>query len=381
MFIRDIPVPAFYWDIWVQSSFGWCALLFVVLAMRYSHLQWPRFEKDLLAYAVLGPVAMYLAGPAKLHSVANNWSFVIVPIAVVFEGFLVREAWRTRTIVAALLAAVWALIIMASIHDGLIHRDKLAFDSFYFVSYVMVLLSFVVGWLLTNRFIQALNEAERLNVELEHRVARKHAELTQNFQRLQEMEREKAIAEERRRIMNDMHDGVGSQLIAAVQLVEANDVPRAEIASELRECLDSLRLTVDSLEETEGDLLTVLGNFRYRLESRLRKQGVILDWQVREVPKFARLTPQNVLHILRILQEAFTNIIKHARATTITVQTGVAQDHVLIRVSDNGCGFMSARQGRGLASMHRRALALGANLDISPSQTGTTLSLLIPQFA
>ncbi len=220
MFVRDIPVDAFYWDIWVQSSFGWCALLFIVLAMRYSGQRWPRFETVLLAYAALGPVAMYAGGPDRLHAVASNWSFVIVPVAIFFEAFLIREAWRQRTAVSALLATVWALMIIASVHDGLVHRDKLAFDSFYLVSYVMILLSVVMGWILTNRFVQALNAAEQLNVELEDRVAQKHAELEQHYERLQEMERASAIAEERQRMMSEMHDGIGSQLIATLDLVE-----------------------------------------------------------------------------------------------------------------------------------------------------------------
>ena len=90
MFVRDIPVSTFYWDIWVQSSFGWCALLFIVLAMRYSAWRWPRFEALLLAYAALGPILMHAAGPETVHAVANNWSFVIVPVAMFFEGFLIR---------------------------------------------------------------------------------------------------------------------------------------------------------------------------------------------------------------------------------------------------------------------------------------------------
>ena len=378
MFVRDIPLPAFYWDIWVQSSFGWCALLFIVLAMRYSGLRRPRFELLLLAYAVAGPVLMYLAGPVKLNTVASNWSFVIVPIAIVFEGFLILQAMRRRTAISALLAAVWALIILASVHDGLVHRDKLAFDSIYFVSYAMILLSFVMGWILTNRFVTALKDAEKLNLELEQRVADKHAELEQNFKRLQEMERESAMAAERRRIMSEMHDGLGSQLIATLHLVEQGDAPKAEIAAELREVLDSLRMTIDSLEPSENDLLTVLGNLRYRLEGRLKKQGIALDWQVRDVPSLASLAPQNVLHILRILQEAFTNILKHARARSIAVQTGFTGDQVFIRISDDGCGFADARPGRGLVSMRKRAQALGAKLDITPSPAGTTLTLHLP---
>jgi signal transduction histidine kinase len=378
MFVRDIPVSAFHWDIWVQSSFGWCALLFIVLAMRYSGLRWPRFEKALLLYAIAGPVLMYLAGPVGLHATASNWSFLIVPVAIFFEGFLVREAMRQRTVVSALLAAVWALIILASIHDGLVHRDKLQFDSFYLVSYAMILLSFVMGWILTDRFVTALTAAEKLNLELERRVAQKHAELEQHFKRLREMERETAMTAERRRITSEMHDGLGSQLISALHLVEQTDAPKVEIAAELREALDTLRLTIDSLEPTDNDLLTLLGNVRYRLEGRLKRQGIALDWRVHDLPPLDSLTPQNVLHILRILQEAFTNVLKHARARRIGVETGIVGQEVFIRISDDGCGFAGGRQGRGLANMKMRAQALGGRLDIQPSSAGTTLILHLP---
>jgi signal transduction histidine kinase len=382
MFVRDIPMGTFHWDIWVQSSFGWCALLFIVLAMRYSGRRWPGFEAALLAYAALGPIAMYAGGPERLHAVASNWSFVIVPVAVFFEAFLVREAWRQRTVISVLLATVWAMIIAASVHDGLVHRDRLAFDSFYLVSYVMIFLSVVMGWILTNRFVQALNAAEDLNVELEARVAQKHAELERHYARLQEMERASAIAEERQRMMGEMHDCIGAQLIATLDLAERGETPRIEIARGLREVLDGLRLTIDSLEPTEDDLATVLGNLRYRLEGRLRRQGIALDWQVSDLPRLASLTPHNVLHILRILQEAFTNIAKHARAKAVTVRTAFTDQHVLISVADDGCGFAdSHREGRGLASMRKRARALGASLAISPSPLGTTLSLYLSRGA
>lgn len=377
-FIRDIPMPAFFWDILVQSSHGWCALLFIVLAMRYSGVRWPVFDAGLIAYGVLGPIVMYLGGPAKLHSIANNWSFVMVPVAIFFEGFLIREAWRARTVVSALLAAVWALIIAASTHDGLVHRNKLAFDSFYLTSYVMVLLSFVMGWLLVRRFVFALDTAEKLNLELEQRVADKHAELEQNFQRMQEMQRQSDIAEERSRLMSEMHDGVGSQVIATLDAVEHGQSQPGDIARDLRDILDSLRLTIDSLQPSENDLLTVLGNLRYRLAGRLKRQNIQLNWQVQDVPAMATLTPQNVLHILRILQEAFTNIIKHARATAITVSTGFDQTHVYISVVDNGCGFSGEREGRGLGNLRRRARQLGAQIEISSSPSGTVLQLRIP---
>jgi signal transduction histidine kinase len=222
-------------------------------------------------------------------------------------------------------------------------------------------------------------------VELEGRVAQKHAELQHNFAQLRELERQQAIAEERQRIMSDMHDGIGGQLISALSLVEAGNTPKEQVAVALRECIDDLRLAIDSLEPTEEDLLPVLGSLRYRLEPRLKAQGIALDWQVQEVPKLACLTPQNVLHILRILQEAFTNVLKHAQADRIAVEAGVEPDsrRVYIRVSDNGRGLASSDgprpQGHGLVNMLRRAKALGGELLVRPSSgRGTTLELLLP---
>lgn len=231
------------------------------------------------------------------------------------------------------------------------------------------------------RVAQALAESKRLNTELEERVRQKQLELERSFDALQRLSRDAAIVEERRRILADMHDSIGAQLISTLSLVESGEASKQQLAAALRECLDDLRLAIDSLEPTDDDLLPVLGNLRYRLEPRLRASGIALDWQVTDVPRLACLTPQNVLHVLRILQEAFTNVLKHAGATTVRVSTRVDADGVHIDVADNGHGFAcpdSFVAGRGIASMRQRALTVGGRLAIVPSPAGTTLSLRLP---
>src|SRR5262249_9775577 len=161
---------------------------------------------------------------------------------------------------------------------------------------------------------RSLNETEALNTGLEQRVAERHAALEREQAKLQALAREQAIGEERERIMTDMHDGLGAQLIATLGRVEHGDTPSKQVAAAWRACSDDLRLAIDSLQPSDGDLLSVLGNLRYRLENRLKQHGIALDWQVGEVPKLASLTPRQVLHVLRILQEAFTNVLKHAHA-------------------------------------------------------------------
>lgn len=247
-------------------------------------------------------------------------------------------------------------------------------------TYQMLPLYGLITWALICRFARSLTQAERLNDELERRVEAKHLELEHQFARTRNLEREQAVAQERARIVSDMHDGIGGQLISTLSLVEHGQASNDQVADALRECIDDLRLAIDSLEPSDEDLLPVLGNLRYRLEPRLKASGIALDWQVREVPKLACLTPQNVLHVLRILQEAFTNVLKHARASRIRVATSIDSGRVRISISDDGKGFDGAvpTAGHGLASMRSRARTIGGDLQIRPSASGTTLSLLLP---
>lgn len=230
------------------------------------------------------------------------------------------------------------------------------------------------------RVSRALAESQRLNATLEERVREKQRELERQFDTLQRLTREAAVAEERRRLMADMHDGIGASLISTLSLVECGEASGEQVAAALRECIDDLRLAIDSLEPADGDLAPVLGGLRYRLEPRLKAHGIALDWQVQELPRLACLTPPNVLNVLRILQEAFTNVLKHARAKRIRVATAVDSGRVAIEVSDDGRGFdgTPSEHGHGLDNMRKRATAIGGDLRIAQSAAGTTLSLSLP---
>jgi signal transduction histidine kinase len=231
------------------------------------------------------------------------------------------------------------------------------------------------------RIARALAESQRTNAELEERVQQKQRQLERNFEQLERLSREAAIAEERQRIMHDMHDGIGAQLILALSLAESSDTAPSSVAAVLRECIDDLRLTIDSLESTDYELLPALGNFRYRIEPRLNTVGIELEWGVSDLPALPWLSPQNLLQILRILQEAFANVLKHARASKVCLEAELMPDRgrVCIRVRDNGEGFeASPAAGRGLGNMTRRAASIGGDLTVSSGAKGTTVELLLP---
>ena len=106
----------------------------------------------------------------------------------------------------------------------------------------------------------------------------------------------------------------------AIALLERDALPRQVLRDQVGTALDELRMAVDALQPVHGDLTTVLATLRYRLRPRLEAAGIAIDWQVDELPPIEGLTPTTVLQIQRVLQEAFTNAMRHAQAQRLWVR-------------------------------------------------------------
>ena len=373
------PIPLMDWLTLMYGLDHLIPVLSTLFALRYAGWRWPRIERWLWIYAVASFLIIYME-QLRLDEDVHVWRFTYYPVIFCYLTILAIAAQRRPAVERVLLTM--AVLFQAFTHVYEVVSAEFLDDlGIYLIwPYRALPLYVAIGWILVDRFVRSLNAYEKLSVELEQRVEEKHDELERNYRHIREMEQERAVVGERRRIMSDMHDGVGGQLISTLSLVEQGSASNADIAAALRECIDDLRLTIDSLEPTENDLLPALGNLRYRLEPRLKTQGIGLDWQVSELPRLSCLTPQNMLHVLRILQEAFTNVLKHAQASMVSVATGVdaSGESVYIRLRDNGGGFANDHVGYGRRNMQQRARIIGGALEIQSSPMGTTLNLLLP---
>jgi PAS domain S-box-containing protein len=215
-------------------------------------------------------------------------------------------------------------------------------------------------------------------------TSRKQAKalLIEMAEKLRDSERREMRNMERERLMEDMHDGFGSSLIATLNAVQRGKLNSSDIAEILRDCIDDLRLTLDSLDPVDADLVQLLGMLRYRLEPRLESAQIELNWGVADVPALDWLDPRSALQILRIVQEAFANVAKHAKATKITLKVYAEGERIAVTVEDNGCGFDVVAAlvggGRGLASQRHRAAAIGADIQWLSRSNGSTVKLLLP---
>jgi len=165
-------------------------------------------------------------------------------------------------------------------------------------------------------------------------------------------------------------------------MLERGELSVPQAAAVMRECVDDLRLVVDSLEPTAQDLSTLLGMLRYRLQHRIEAAGVRLHWQMADLPELPWLEPSLALDLLRLTQEAIANALKHAAASELAFVVQRKGDDIELNVQDNGCGFAGEHAvpaGRGIRTMRTRARRLGARLSIENlASGGTSVRVSVP---
>ena len=294
----------------------------------------------------------------------------------------VRNCWLSKTR-AGLILAAWGLIsIQFGVWDWLLENNLINIENAYLGSYSNLGAFALVSIIMFQRYIGAKREVMQTNKNLSSSLQIREAELVGIYQRLREAEQLEMLQHERQRLTQDMHDGLGSSLVCALHEVEYGHLSTADIAQVLKGCIDDLKLTIDSMEPVEADLLLLLATLRFRLAPRLENTGIKLHWAVQDVPAINWLTPRNSLHILRILQEAFTNIIKHAHATEIRLSAAYENNGVLVMIADNGHGFnvnlALHNGGKGMSNQMRRAESIGGIVSWQSNNSGTQLCLWLP---
>lgn len=231
---------------------------------------------------------------------------------------------------------------------------------------------------MTLRFTQAMQVADDTAEALRARVAAAEAELRETYEELRMRREAEAVDRERGRLMRDLHDGVGGDLASMLALADDPEPHAGEIAAHARSALADMRLIIASLEDYGGDLTLALGAWRERIDPQLRSAGLRLDWRIEDLPPLAGLGPAQVLDVLRILQEAVTNVIKHARASRVTVAAYETGPDIAIAVRDDGAGLGEQSGGNGLRNMARRAERLGGVVDIIRQGDETSVVLTLP---
>ena len=244
---------------------------------------------------------------------------------------------------------------------------------------------------------QAEEELQRARQELEIRVDERTRELSVALRQLRELSAHahSVREEERTRIAREIHDELGSLLIALK--LDVNWMARRVTALEpvARKCA-AMNHLIESAVENVGRIITDLR------PSILDHQGLIaaLEWQIQEfaeatelrcdaqvsvAPDAVEITPEASMAtaVFRIFQEMLSNVARHAQASEVAIRITLSLHSLQMTVEDNGVGASKAALAHaasyGVMGMRERALHFGGTLAINSTPgSGTRVCLTLP---
>ncbi len=375
----ETPLPGGFWDWLRMMGTGWLVVFIILFNHRMFGLRRPRVERLLLAWAVAGSIVL-AAVPVEWQN-STGWNIITILWGIYA---LLTSMWvcsRTRQVEHFAITLSVLVMLAAGVRDWWMYEAVPEGYQGTLLLYAILYPLLVFAWLLTRQFIAAMEEAETLNRELEARVALRERQLASNFQKLAEAQRQQALVEERERIMRDMHDGIGGQLVTAAEVARA--IGEEALVDSVEGALSDLRLMIDSFEPVDGDLATVLGMVRMRLEGRLERHGLKFRWNVGDLTTIPELSSHKVLQVMRVVEEAVTNVIRHAQAKVVEVsaynerRAGVLG--VTVEIRDEGKGMPEdVRKGRGLDNMRYRAESIGGELTVENASPGVVVRMWLP---
>jgi signal transduction histidine kinase len=192
-----------------------------------------------------------------------------------------------------------------------------------------------------------------------------------------------AADQTRRQVERDLHDGAQQRMVSLVLQLRAAQLSVAPETSELAGRLEgAIREATGALEELREiarglhpAILTESG-LRPALRALARRSAVPVELDVRVA---GRLPEQIEVSAYYVVTEALANTAKHARASAVSVEVGVADDVLQVVVRDDGTGGADLTSGGGLVGLKDRVEALGGRFLLdSPGGTGTTIRVEFP---
>ena len=352
----------------------------------------------LLAATLAGAGAM--AGALALGSgglLARDFSDLCAMGLGLWLGWTVTTAtgrfngWRRTAMIGG-----YAGFLGSAVHDTGILNGALDPGApmllFWGVGLVLLIYAALTGDHIVRALQRAKDPSLELELELERRSALRYTELGEKYARLRDTERLVANAagrqDERHRILRDMHDGLGGQLLSLLRGVERNALSPEQLRRSISDSLSELRMLMDNAA-LDAELETTLANWCERWDAALAALGIAMVYEPSGQLADLHIDSATQRQLMHMLQEAATNVVKHAQATSLRLVVRVYQPAdgsrlLQLELTDNGRGLGSgaSRKGQhGLRNMRRRAHAIGAQLSVrtlvAPAQ-GCRVSLQLP---
>lgn len=375
------------WQAFIGGSYIAMAVCYMIFLLRFADRRWPRSERALLAVAG----CIFILALLFPHWMGPHRDVYLLPMIFLHyltsAGFMVW-ALRQGRIDQKVLGLCIALPLLTALHDAGVYLELINADAFV-GSFASPLMLLGMGFVLAYRFTRTMRRVEGFNAELQHEVNCATTQLADTLGQQHALALAHSRAGERLQLVRDLHDGFGGTLVGTITHLQqtASNTPKAQLIDILKDMRDDLRLVVDTTTQEQSDLATLIAPMRHRASRLLEAAEIDAHWQMDGLDG-VQLEPARSLDLLRLLQEALTNVFKHSRASRVDVHISQNGGRLKLRIFDDGIGLAPApapapassltARGTGLASMRLRAQRLGGHLELQPRAPGIELRLEFP---
>ena len=337
-----------------------------------------RWANGIYGFAILFYVAAAVAFPtfpteARFYSESLYLSYNVIGHGYVAYAILklARTGSRNAAYCSAIILALTVAQVVRIVVVGQVDTVYLIafFESFSRTALALGIVMLVLGALYGEATMY--REARLHHGELVKLVSGHHLTLDRQSQALRQEIAKNAVHEERERSVRDMHDGIGGQLLTLLLKTRSGDDANPALATDVQSIIQELRLITSALDEADDSLTDALERLKKLLEVQARAAQIALVWQMPE--RFeAALDPRQTMAVMRMLQEAVANAVRHAQAHTITVRISEGNGLRFVVLDDGtGCDPGGAVGGNGLRNMRTRIERMGGSVRFGAGDDGT----------
>jgi signal transduction histidine kinase len=192
-----------------------------------------------------------------------------------------------------------------------------------------------------------------------------------------------AQEEERKRIGRDLHDGIGQTLLLIKKQMDNNIGATLENKQMISDTLNEVRSISQDLHPFQLDKFGLTATINDMVLKIEQSTDLFITREIDDID--GMLDQKSEIHLYRTIQEALSNIIKHAGASAAKISMHNKADKILVSILDNGKGFdlelaVLTSKSLGIRTMHERISAIGGKLKIEKGETsGTQVNIILPK--
>lgn len=247
------------------------------------------------------------------------------------------------------------------------------------------------------KLADSLDDLQKYNATLEQLVMERTRQISDSRLKIKDLLKKVITSQEdeRKRIARELHDVIMQDLAATLIKIDicskypdSVNVPKMnDIKTIIEKNLDDVYRIIKNLRPSILDDLGFEASVRWLCDHHLESNGIRCYISIYNTISDIELTPQHEIGLFRIIQEAITNISKHAEAENVFILLEIRNNQLIIEIEDDGTGFdlnaavleQDSARGLGLLGMKERASFFDWDLKIcSAPGEGTRLTLKVP---